>query len=83
MAGFARKIKLDFHTFNSLVPYSSLIDEFQFKIFGVYIPEKLPSMLEKMQQQMPDFSRDPSPKNSPRFFKPEELEKRWIKEILS
>lgn len=38
--GFSRQITLNFNTFNQLIPYSSLIDEFQFKLFGVYVPEK-------------------------------------------
>ena len=38
--GFSRQITLNFNTFNQLIPYSSLIDEFQYQLFGVYVPEK-------------------------------------------
>lgn len=38
--GGSRKIQLNFQVFNNLVPYSSLIDEFQYKIFGIYVPDK-------------------------------------------
>ena len=38
--GFSRQILLNFATFNSLVPYSSLIDELQYRIFGIYYPVK-------------------------------------------
>ena len=48
--GFSRKIPLNFPTFNSLVPYSCLIDEFQYRIFGTYIPSKKESLLHKMRK---------------------------------
>ena len=31
---------MDFNFFNKLVPYTCLIDELQYRIFGVYVPEK-------------------------------------------
>ena len=38
--GFSRQILLNFATFNNLVPYSSLVDELQYRIFGIYYPVK-------------------------------------------
>lgn len=38
--GFRRQIELNYNCFNELIPYSSIIDEFQYKIFGTYVPEK-------------------------------------------
>jgi hypothetical protein len=48
--GFSRQITLNFNTFNQLVPYSSLIDEFQYRIFGLYIPDKREKVLETMKE---------------------------------
>ena len=52
--GFSRQITLNFATFNQLIPYSALIDEFQYRIFGVYIPEKREKVIETMKQAFAD-----------------------------
>mgnify|MGYP006893384029 CR=1 FL=1 len=36
--GYKRRIVLNFTTFNTLVPNSCLIEELQYRIFGVYVP---------------------------------------------
>ena len=46
--GFSRQITLNFQTFNSLANNSCLIDEFQYQVFGVYIPEKKKSLVDEM-----------------------------------
>ena len=38
--GATRKVSVNFVTFNTVIPYSSLIDQFQYSIFGIYVPEK-------------------------------------------
>ena len=48
--GFSRQVTLNFTTFNRLIPYSSLIDEFQYRIFGQYIPPKKEHELKKMRE---------------------------------
>jgi len=38
--GYKRRILLNFTTFNTLISNSCLIEELQYRIFGMYIPQK-------------------------------------------
>jgi hypothetical protein len=83
-AGFSRQITLNFSFFNTMIPYSSLIDEFQFKIFGLYVPHKVGLQIEKMQINEPECLHQPlSPKTEPRLLRPEELQRKWLHELFT
>ena len=38
---------MNFSTYNQLVPYSVMIDELQYRLFGQYIPPKKPGQMKK------------------------------------
>ena len=49
-SGFRRQIELNFNCFNELIPYSSIIDDFQYRLFGVYVPEKSHAAMLKLRE---------------------------------
>lgn len=50
--GFTSQIKLNFQTFNALIPCSCLIDELQYKILGTYVPEKRATQFTKEERAL-------------------------------
>ena len=48
---------MTFSTYNQLVPYSILVDELQYRLFGQYIPPKKPGQIKKY----PTLRKRPTP----------------------
>lgn len=54
VGGFA----FNFSTYNSLIPYSCLIEEFQYKLFGVIVPPRNPATYTKEEKEMLAFKEE-------------------------
>ena len=55
--GFSRQITLNAATFNDMIPYSTLVDEFQYRLFGFYFPAK-PGLEAKPSKKKKDEDID-------------------------
>lgn len=51
--GFRRQVQLNYGLFSELIPWSCLIDEFQYVLFGTYVPFK-----HSLEQKRLDFKRE-------------------------